>query len=61
MKKEYEVKIPKRSVEEPKQSNPIFNVGKLVCPCVETPTQGKIRNIMDSMKDLLLYKNKKLR
>lgn len=24
----------------------------------ETPTQGKIRNIMDSMKDLLLYKNK---
>lgn len=25
----------------------------------ETPTQGKIRNIMDSMKDLLLYKNKK--
>lgn len=25
----------------------------------ETPTQGKIRNIMDSMKDLLLYKNRK--
>ena len=28
-------------------------------PCSETPTQQKISNIMDSMKDLLLYKNKK--
>jgi len=37
MKKVFEVKYPKRSVEEPKQSNPIFNV--------ETLTQGKIRNI----------------
>ena len=28
-------------------------------PWNETPTQQKIRNIMDAMKDLLLYKNQK--
>lgn len=28
-------------------------------PWGETPTQQKIRNIMDAMKDLLLYKNQK--
>jgi len=28
-------------------------------PWGETPTQQKIRNVMDAMKDLLLYKNQK--